>query len=32
MHRIEHGRKIAGRGIDDPQYLGGRSLLLTRFG
>ena len=26
-HRIEHRRKIAGRGIDDLQHLGGRGLL-----
>ena len=27
-HRVEHRREIAGRGIDDLQYLGGRGLLL----
>src|SRR5580700_547635 len=34
-HRVEHRSKIAGRAIDDLQYLGGRSLLLqclTRLG
>src|SRR5207253_9211710 len=25
-HRVEHRREIAGRGIDDPQDLGGRGL------
>jgi len=29
--RIEHRREIAGRGIDDLQYLGGRGLLLQRL-
>ena len=29
--RIEHWRKVAGRGIDDLQYLGGRGLLLQRL-
>ncbi len=29
--RVEHRREIAGRGIDDPQYLGGRGLLRQRF-
>ena len=28
QHRVEHRREIAGRGIDDLQYLGGRGLLL----
>jgi hypothetical protein len=28
QNRVEHRREIAGRGIDDLQYLGGRSLLL----
>jgi hypothetical protein len=27
-HRVEHRREVAGRGIDDPQHLGGRGLLL----
>ena len=31
-HRVEHRREIAGRGIDDPQHLGGRGLLFQRFG
>ena len=31
QHRIEHRREIAGRGIDDLQYLGGRGLLLQRL-
>ena len=26
-HRVEHRREVTGRGIDDLQYLGGRSLL-----
>jgi hypothetical protein len=26
--RIEHRGEVAGRGIDDPQHLGGRGLLL----
>jgi len=30
-HRVEHGREIAGRGIDDLQYLGGRGLLLREL-
>ena len=30
-YRIEHGREVAGRGIDHLQDLGGRGLLLTRF-
>jgi hypothetical protein len=30
-HRVEHGHKIAGRGVDDLQYLGGRGLLLQRL-
>src|SRR5215216_3578878 len=30
-HRIEHRREIAGGGVDNPQHLGGRSLLLQRF-
>ena len=28
---IEHRREIAGRGIDDPQHIGGRGLLLQRL-
>ena len=28
QHRVEHRREVAGRGIDDLQYLGGRGLLL----
>ena len=28
QHRVEHRREVAGRGIDDPQHLGGRGLLL----
>jgi len=28
QHRIEDRREVAGRGIDDLQYLGGRGLLL----
>src|SRR6516162_7007582 len=31
QYRIEHRRKIAGRGIDDLQHLGGRGLLLQRL-
>src|SRR5215470_19131128 len=27
-HHLEYRREIAGRGIDDPQYLGGGGLLL----
>ena len=27
-HRVEHRSKVAGRGVDDLQYLGGRGLLL----
>ena len=30
-HRIEHRRKVAGRGVDDLQYLGGRGLLSERL-
>ena len=30
-HRVEHRRQIAGRGVDDLQYLGGRGLLLQRL-
>jgi len=30
-HRVEHRREIAGRGIDDLQYLCGRSLLFERL-
>src|SRR5436190_19787625 len=28
---IEHGREIAGRGVDDLQYLGGSGLLVERL-
>ena len=28
QHRVEHRREVAGRGVDDLQYLGGRGLLL----
>ena len=28
---IEHRREVAGGGIDDPQYLGGRGLLSERL-
>src|ERR1700730_8757639 len=28
LHRVEHRREVAGRGIDDLQYLGGCGLLL----
>src|SRR5438045_3213905 len=28
QYRVEYRRQIAGRGIDDPQHLGGRGLLL----
>ena len=31
QHRVEHRREVAGRGIDDPQHLGGRGLLLQRL-
>ena len=31
-HRVEHRREVAGRGVDDLQHLGGRGLLLQRFG
>ena len=31
QHRVEHRREVAGRGVDDLQYLGGRGLLLQRF-
>ena len=30
-HRVEHWCEIAGRGIDDLQYLSGRGLLLQRL-
>ena len=30
-HRVEHRGEVAGRGIDDLQYLGGRGLLLQRL-
>jgi hypothetical protein len=29
--RVEHRREVAGRGIDDLQHLGGRSLPLQRL-
>ena len=28
QYRVKHRRKLAGRGIDDLQHLGGRGLLL----
>jgi hypothetical protein len=31
QHDVEHRRKIAGRGVDDLQYLSGRGLLLSRI-
>jgi len=31
QYRVENGGKVAGRGIDDPQHLGGRSLLFERL-
>ena len=31
QHRVEHRRKVAGRGIDDAEYFGGRGLLFQRF-
>jgi hypothetical protein len=31
-HRIEYRRKVAGRGVDGLQHLGGRGLLLQRLG
>jgi hypothetical protein len=31
QYRVEHRRKIAGRGVDDLQHLGGRSLLSERL-
>jgi len=31
-HCVEHRREVAGRGIDDLQYLGGGGLLLAGFG
>ena len=31
QHRVEHRREVAGRAIDDLQYLGGRGLLLQRL-
>src|SRR5207248_2285039 len=30
-YRVEHGGEIAGRGVDDPQHLGGRGLLFQGF-
>src|SRR5712692_2902718 len=30
-HSVEHRREVAGRAVDDLQYLGGRGLLLKRF-
>src|SRR5437762_12408917 len=32
QHRVKHRREVAGRGIDDSQYLGGRGLLVEGFG
>jgi hypothetical protein len=35
QHRVEHRREVAGRTVDDPQYLGGRSFSgqrLVQFG
>ena len=32
QHRVEDRREVAGRGFDYLQYLGGRGLLVTRFG
>ena len=29
--RLEHRRRVSGRGVDDPQHLGGRGLLRDRF-
>ena len=31
-HRVEDGREVAERGVNNPQYLGGRGLPLQRFG
>jgi len=31
QHRVEYRRQIAGRGIDDLQYLSGRGLLFQCF-
>ena len=31
QYSVEHGREVAGRGIDHLQDLGGRGLLLTCF-
>jgi hypothetical protein len=31
QHRVEHRREVAGRGVDDLQYLCGRGLLLQRL-
>ena len=31
QNRIENRLKVAGRGIDDAKYLGGRGLLLQSF-
>src|SRR5215471_5473416 len=31
QYRVEHGREVAGRAVDDLQHLSGRSLLLQRF-
>src|SRR5436190_12685138 len=29
---VEHRGEVAGGGVDDPQHLGGRGLLIERFG
>ena len=31
QYRVEHRREITGRGIDDPEHLGRRRLLLLRL-
>jgi hypothetical protein len=31
QHRVEYRGEVAGRGVDDLQYLGGRGLLLEGF-
>src|ERR1043166_2670262 len=31
-NRVKHWREIAGAGVDDTQHLGGRGLLIKRFG
>ena len=30
-HRVEDGREVAERGVNNPQYLGGRGLPLQRL-